>query len=268
MVKALLSYIDALETDLNTQLPGVLAGETEPVHEFRVDLKKTRTVLNFIHFWLYGHSSKTVLYRKIRPVFRLSGKTRELHIHQSLLPELEDKTGLDLTFLIKKIGYQVKRNQPPLKSIALDLQKELPGVFQAIKQQVEHADEAKSRHDAPMAFQLRLEQKIKNQLRAENPDLHRIRRILKQKVHIYDSFMESELLSFYKEFREEWKILESSIGHWHDEQVFMHWLQKGLHWKRLTDEQYKTMLKLIAHLKASTTRMEKELLKTVPQLNT
>ena len=84
MVKALLSYIDALETDLNTQLPGVLAGETEPVHEFRVDLKKTRTVLNFIHFWLYGHSSKTVLYRKIRPVFRLSKKT------DSLLPVWSD----------------------------------------------------------------------------------------------------------------------------------------------------------------------------------
>lgn len=268
MVKALLSGLSVLEAALISRMPGVMNGETEAVHEFRVNLKKTRTALNFIHFWMYNHSPKTTLYRLIRPVFKLSGKTRELHIHQSLLPEFSEKTALDLAFLTSKMTYQLKRNQYPLIRVAGEFRKTIPDLFAEIRKQAENAEKSRNRPDAPMAFQLRLEQKIRKQVGAETPDLHRIRRLLKQKVHLYDSFQESELLSFYKEFREEWKILESGIGRWHDELVFMHWLQKGLQWKRLTDEQYKTMLRLISHLHATTSRMEKELLKSVPQLNT
>lgn len=266
MVNALENYIKSLETKLTETIPGTQEMDIEPVHDFRVSIKKTRTILNFIEYWSYGVFSRTEIYRQLRPIFQRTGKIRELHIHLSLLPELAAKTDLDLDFLIKKINYQLIRNKPFLEKELKGFTKKTPAIFKRIKKEINSAAAGKQRADAASGFQLRLEKKIQRVLLMEQADLHRIRRLIKQKVYIFDSFQESELLSFYQEFRAEWKILETSIGHWHDELVFLQWLVKGLQWKRLKDDQYKTMMKLIAHLRSSTKRMEKQLIKSIPRL--
>jgi CHAD domain-containing protein len=154
-----------------------------------------------------------------------------------------------------------------LKGEMKKFEKAYPKISGQIISQIDSAGQLNQRIDAPQAFQIRLEKRIQKQLDSEKPDLHLIRRIIKQKVYVFDTFQESELLSFYQEFRAEWKILESSMGKWHDQLVFQFWLNKGLKWKRLKDEEYKTMLKLIAWLKSSTDRMEEQLINSIPRVN-
>lgn len=267
MVNSLENYVKSQETKLKDSLSGCMELEEKAIHDFRVTLKKTRTILNFIEYWSYGNYSKTVTYRKLRPIFQRTGRIRKLHIHKNLIPELAEKTELDLEFLVKKVNYHIIRNKPFLQKNLRRFKRLIPKIYRDLKKQIKQSASDKHRVDAAAAFQLSLEKKIQRLLTDEQPDLHRIRRLLKQKVYIFDSFQESELLSFYKEFRAEWKILESSIGKWHDEQVFLNWLIKGLQWKRLNDDQYKTMMRLIAHLRSSTKRMEKQLILSIPRLS-
>ncbi len=267
MVNALLNYVKAQKSAMKDTIPGTLELEEDAIHGFRVSIKKTRTILSFIEFWSYGQSSKTAIYRKLRPIFQRTGIVRELHTHKNLVPELKSKTDLDLDFLYKKIDYHLIRNKPFLEIELKKFKRKSPFIYRSINYQIKKAGKGKQRVETASDFQLYLEKKIQKLLTEDQPDLHRIRLLIKQKIYVFDSFQESELLSFYKEFRAEWKILESSIGKWHDELVFLDWLIKGLKWKRLNEEQYKTMLRLIAFLRSSTKRMEKQLSKSIPRLS-
>lgn len=267
MVSTLEKYLSAQKLQIKDNIARSKEFDINSLHDFRVGLKKTRTMLNFIHFWMYNESEKTVIYRQIRPIFKRTGKIRELHVHEELLPVISKQTGLDLDFLTKKISYQLIRNKVPLTKELRVFEKSYPRIFKNINQQVKNSVSLKQRTDSPRGYQIRLERKIQKQLRSSSPNLHLIRKLIKQKIYVFDAFQESELLSFYKEFRAEWKILESSMGKWHDQLCFLEWLNKGLKWKRLDDDQYKTMLNLIAWLKSSTTRMEEQLIQSVPRLN-
>lgn len=267
MVNALENYIQTQKTKLTETIPGTLEIEEKSIHQFRVTIKKTRTILSFIEYWSYGQASKTEIYRRLRPIFQRTGRIRELHIHLNLLPELSAKTEMNLDFLIKKINYQIIRNKPFLQKEMKKFKRAVPRIYRQIDKQITSSSSGKQRIDAAANYQVKLEKAIQKQLAEDQPDLHRIRSIIKQKVYVFDSFQESELLSFYKEFRAEWKILESSIGKWHDELIFLNWLIKRLKWKRLNDEQYKTMMRLIAHLRSSTKRMEKQLIRSIPRLS-
>jgi len=266
MVNALNNYVKFQKSKLIESVPGAIKMEEEDIHNFRITIKKTRTILDFIDYWSYGKSSKIEIYRQLRPIFQRTGKIRELQCHKKLLPELAAKTELDLDFLFKKVDYHIIRNKPFLEKEIKKFKKTIPRIFRRINKQIKITASGKQRIDAAANYQIRLEKAVQKQLSEDLPNLTRIRHFMKQKVHIFDSFQESELLSFYKEFRAEWDILESSIGKWHDQLLFLQWLVKGLKWKRLNDEQYKTMMKLIAHLRSSTKRMEKQLIRSVPRL--
>lgn len=263
MVNSLTKYIDSLEIKLKETIPGVMELELESIHDFRVSIKKLRTVLNFLDYWSYGRTSQRIVMSQAKPVFKRTGRIRELHIHKDLVPKIAELSRLEIDFLDKKINYQIIRNKPFLQKMVRDFRKKIPTIFKKVRKQIILASEGKTRIDAAAAFQNRLGKRIQKQGLAENPDLHKIRRLLKQKVYIFDAFQESELLSFYKEFRAEWKILESTMGVWHDQMVFHEWLVPGLQWKRLSDEQYKTMMKLISFMRSSTGRMEKQLIKSI-----
>ena len=267
MVSTIEKYITSLKLQIKENITGSKEFDIDSIHDFRVGLKKTRTMLNLIHFWVYQNSDRTAIYRQIRPIFKKTGKIRELQVHEELLPEISEQTGLNLEFLSKKISYHVNRNKAPLAKDLKNFEKAYPRIFKNIDKQLKKSETLRKRTDAPRGYQVRLEKRIQKQLRSSSPNLHLIRSLIKQKVYIFDAFQESELLSFYKEFRAEWKILESSMGKWHDQLCFMEWLSKGLKWKRLSDEQYKTMLNLIAWLKSSTDRMEEQLIQSVPRLN-
>ncbi len=266
MVNAVNNYIDSLEKEITVHLKGVSRLDEDPVHDFRVCLKKLRTVLGFLDYWSYRSISQYQLYSGLRPIFKKTGKIRELQVHISLLPDLTEKSGLELEFLSKKILYPIKRNQPYVARDVKIFKKNQPALFNTIREQIEFAAKHRTRVDAATKFQKRLELRIQKQLNTPEPNLHRIRRLFKQKVYVFDTFQESELLSFYQTFRSEWKILESTMGKWHDQVMFMEYLIKSLHWKRLSDEQYKTMMKLIAHLRGSTSNMEDQLLQSIPRL--
>lgn len=184
-----------------------------------------------------------------------------------MLPELTVKTELELEFLVKKIDYHIIRNKPFLQKEIRKFKRFIPKIYRDINKQIAKSASGKHRNEAAANFQIRLEKRIQKLLTEEQPDLHKIRRLIKQKIYVFDSFQESELLSFYAEFRAEWKIIESSIGKWNDEMSFLAWLIKGLKWKRLDDEQYKTMMRLIAFLRSSTKRMEKQLIRSIPRLS-
>jgi len=267
MVSTLEKYLASQKKQIKETIPGSKEVDIDSIHDFRVALKKSRTMLDFIHFWVYQKSDKTAIYRRIRPIFKRTGKVRELQVHEELLPEIAEQSGLDLEFLNKKISYHIIRNKAPLAKELKKFEKAYPRIFKNLEKQIKKSENLKQRTNAPRAYQVRLEKRIQKQLRSAMPDLHLIRMLIKQKVYIFDAFQESELLSFYKEFRAEWKILETSMGKWHDQLCLMEWLKKGLKWKRLDDEQYKTMLNLIAWLKSSTSRMEEQLIQSVPRLN-
>lgn len=267
MVNALKKYVKFQKIKLIESVPGAIKMDEEDIHNFRVTIKKTRTILDFIDYWSYGQSSKTSIYRQLRPMFQRTGKIRELQIHKTLIPEFIAITELDLEFLDKKINYKITRNKPFLEKEVKKFKKTIPKIYSRINTQIALTASGKQRVDAAANYQVRLEKAVQKQLSEDQPDLIRIRRLMKQKVYIFDSFQESELLSFYKEFRAEWDILESSIGKWHDQLLFLQWLVKGLKWKRLSNEQYKTMMKLIAHLRSSTKRMERQLIRSIPRLS-
>jgi len=267
MVNALYNYVKFQKIKLIESIQGTIRIEEEAIHDFRVTIKKTRTILDFIDYWSYGQSSKTKIYRQLRPIFQRTGKIRELQNHKELLPELSGKTELDLDFLVKKLDYHIIRNKPFLEKEIKKFKKIIPKIYSQISKQIKITASGKQRINAAANYQVRLEKVVQKQLSEDQPSLTRIRRFMKQKVYIFDSFQESELLSFYKEFRAEWVILESSIGKWHDQVIFIQWLVKGLKWRRLNDEQYKTMMKLIAHLRSSTKRMEKQLIRSIPRLS-
>lgn len=263
MLNSLLQYTHSLEIKTKENIVGVPKLDEDAIHDFRVALKKTRTVLNFLNYWSYGQASSRKIISEFKPIFRKTGKIRELHIHKSLVPEIAELSGLDIEFLHKKISYQIIRNKPFLGQNTKAFKKKIPGIYKKIYTRIKAAEKGKTRIDAAANFQIILARKIQKQVSSESPDLHQIRKFLKQQIYIFDAFQESELLSFYKEFRAEWKILESTIGTWHDQLVFREWLIPGLKWKRLNDQQYKTMIKLITYLRSSTGRMEKELIKSI-----
>ncbi|MEA1877391.1 MAG: hypothetical protein U9N86_11050 [Bacteroidota bacterium] len=267
MVNALTNYVKFQKIKLIESVKGTVNIEEEAIHDFRLTINKTRTILDFIDYWSYGQSSKTEIYRQLRPMFQRTGKIRELQTHQTLLPEFTVVTELDLDFLVKKINYKIIRNKPFLEKEMKKFKKTVPKIYSKINRQIALTASGKQRVDAAANYQVRLEKAVQKQLSEDQPNLPRIRRFIKQKVYIFDSFQESELLSFYKEFRAEWDILESSIRKWHDQVIFLQWLVKGLKWKRLDDEQYKTMMKLIAHLRSSTKRMEKQLIQSIPRVS-
>ncbi len=263
MLKSLLTYTQNLESKVKESIPGVIELDEDAIHDFRVALKKTRTVLYFLNYMSYGEAKTTGIMSQLRPIYRKMGKIREFHTHKSLVPVLGDLSGLDIEFLDKKINYQIIRNKPFMAKYAKAFKRKIPGIYKKIYTQIKKAEKGRTRIDAAADFQIILGRRIQKQISSGSPDLHQIRKSLKQQVYIFDAFQESELLSFYQEFRAEWKILESTIGAWHDQFVFREWLIPGLKWKRLNDEQYKTMIKLIAFLRSSTGRMEKELIKSV-----
>jgi CHAD domain-containing protein len=263
MLNSLLTYTQSLEKKVKDNIPGVIELDEESIHDFRVALKKTRTVLNFLNYWSYGTANTKGIISTYRTFYRKTGRIRELHIHKSLVPEIAEISGLDIEFLDKKINYQIIRNQPYMEKYGKAFRRKITGLYKRIYTQIKKAEKGKTRVDAAADFQIILSRRIQKQLSSGSPDLHQIRRLLKQQVYIFDALQESELLSFYKEFRAEWKILESTIGNWHDQLVFREWLIPGLKWKRLDDQQYKTMIKLIAYLRSSTGRMEKELIKSI-----
>ncbi|MCK5821559.1 MAG: hypothetical protein KAH17_06730 [Bacteroidales bacterium] len=266
MVNALNKYVKFQKSKLIESIKGTVNIEDEAIHDFRVTINKTRTILDFIDYWSYGNSSKIEIYRQLRPIFQRTGRIGELQNHKSLLPDLSAQTELDLDFLVKKLDYHIIRNKPFLEKEIKKFKKTIPRIFNRINREIKKAALGKQRIDAAANYQIRLEKAVQKQLSADQPSLLHIRRFMKQKVDIFDSFQESELLSFYKEFRAEWDILESSIGIWHDQMIFLQWLIKGLKWKRINDEQYKIMMKLIAHLRSSTKRMEKQLIRSIPRL--
>jgi len=263
MLTSLTDYTNSLEARIKETLPGFIDLNEDDIHDFRVSVKKTRTVLDFLDYWSQGYSTRRVLMAPFRPIYKKTGRIRELQVHKALVPKLAELSGLDIEFLDKKINYQILRNEPYLEQITKKFKKQVPGIFKKVKKQIVLADKSKTRIDAAEAYQIRLSKKIQKQADSESPDLHKVRQLLKQKVYVYDAFQKSELLSFYKEFRAEWKIMESTMGAWHDQVVFQEWLIPGLRWKRLNDDQYKTMMKLISFLRSSTGRMEKELIKTI-----
>ncbi len=263
MLISLTNYIDSLEKKIKETLPGVFDLDEEAIHDFRVSLKKLRTVLNFLDYWSYGQTSKRPLMIQFKPIFKKTGRIRELQIHKSLVPIMAELSGLEIDFLDKKINYQIIRNKKYLKQIVKAFEKKIPGIFRNIHKQISSAGKGKTRIDAAATYQVRLGKRIQKQVNSAKADLHQIRKTLKQKVYIFDSLQESELLSFYKEFRAEWKIMESTMGVWHDQKVFRIWLIPGLKWKRLNDQQYKAMIKLITYLRRTTDRMERELVKAM-----
>ena len=263
MYNALSQYTRELESKIKETLPGVIELDVDAVHDFRVAIKKTRTVINFLDYLTYGQINRRRLMAGFRPVFRKTGLIRELHINKSLVPEIAELSGLDIEFLDRKINYQIIRNRKFLEQTAQDFGNKAPQLFENIQAQILNAGNLKTRVDPAENYQLRLGKKIRKQISSDKPDLHKARKDLKQKIYIFDALQESELLGFYREFRAEWKILETTIGKWHDHATFREWLIPGLKWKRLSDRQYKSMIKLIAYLRASTGRMEKELIKTM-----
>jgi CHAD domain-containing protein len=263
LTKSLTNYTDSLEARVQEMLPGILDLDVDAVHDFRVALKKTRTVLNFLNYWTYGRTSKKAVTNIYQPVFKKIGKIRELHVHKELVPKLADLSGLDILFLDKKINYQLVRNEPFIIKDVKAFKRKVPGLFKKIRTQINNAPKGQVKMDAPESYQVKLDRRIKREVASGSPDLHKVRRILKQQIFIFDALQESELLSFYQEFRAEWKILESTMGAWHDQVMFHDWLIPGLQWKRLSDEQYKTMMKLISYLRSTNGRMERELIKTM-----
>jgi len=263
MLNSLTDYTNSLEVKIKGTLPGIFDLDEDAIHDFRVSVKKTRTVLNFLDYWSQGHSSRRLLMTPFRPIYKKTGRIRELQVHKELVPKLAELSGLEIDFLDKKINYQILRNEPYLQKISKNFKRQVPGIFKKVRKQIVIADKSRTRMDAAEAYQVRLSKRIQKLADSELPDLHKIRQLLKQKVYVFDAFQKSELLSFYSEFRAEWKILESTMGVWHDQLVFQEWLIPGLRWKRLNDEQYKTMMKLISFLRSSSGRMEKELIKTI-----
>jgi CHAD domain-containing protein len=261
MLKALTEYTNSLEVRMKETLPGLVELDEDAIHDFRVAIKKTRTVLNFLEYMSYKRTKKRGILKEFRPVFKKTGLIRELQMCKKQLPELEELSGLEIMFLEKKLNYHIIRNKPYLEQIVKKFRRRLPYIFKKIHTQIKVAGKGKTRIEAAADYQIRLARRIQKQVYLDKPNLHRIRKSLKQQVYVFDAFQESELLSFYKEFRAEWKILETTIGKWHDKLVFRDWLIPGLKWKRLTDQQYKIMIKLIAYLRRATERMEKELVK-------
>jgi len=266
MKNALLLYATKLEDKLKITLTGAAELEEEPIHDFRVCTKKLHTVLSFLEYLSYHQISRRELYKQFRVPFKKTGRIRELQIHIAQLSVLGETTGHDTSFLARKINYQIDRNRPFIREEIKKLKLRIPKFFSHLQGLIEQTCEGRSRHDAAMNYQLQLEKKIQKLVKGENPDLLRIRKLFKQKVYVFDSIQESELLSFYKEFRAEWEILESTMGIWHDQVILLQYLIRGLKWKRLNDEEYKIMMRLIAHLRSSTSRMEKQLIRSIPKI--
>jgi len=261
MLKALTEYTNSLETRLKSTLPGLIELDEDAIHDFRVAIKKTRTILNFLEYMSYGRTKKQGILAEFRPIFRKTGLIRELQVCKQILPEIEELSSLEIAFLEKKLNYHIIRNKPYLIQLVKKFKRRLPAIFKKIHTQIRIAGRGRTRIDAAADYQISLARRIHKQAYSDQPDLHRIRKSLKQQVYVFDAFQESELLSFYKEFRAEWKILESTIGKWHDQLIFREWLIPGLQWKRLNDQQYKIMIKLISYLRRATERMERELVK-------
>ncbi len=263
MLNSLTDYTNSLEVKIKESLPGLLDLDEDAIHDFRVSVKKTRTVINFLDYWSYGQVPRRLLMTPFRPIFKKTGKIRELQVNQTLVPKLAELSGLEIEFLDKKCNYQILRNKPYLQQISKDFKKKTPGIFKKVRKQIVLVDKGKTRINGAENYQIRLSKRIQKEADSDQPDLHKIRQMLKQKVYIFDAFQKSELLSFYTEFRAEWKIMESTMGVWHDQIVFQEWLIPGLQWKRLNDEQYKSMMKLISFLRSSTGRMEMELIRLI-----
>jgi len=66
MLKSLLTYTQNLESKVKESIIGVIELDEEAIHDFRVALKKTRTVLYFLNYWSYGKAKTTGIISQLR----------------------------------------------------------------------------------------------------------------------------------------------------------------------------------------------------------
>ncbi len=202
--------------------------DDEAIHDIRVSIKKTRTLLLLLDHIFPGEWDIKTKYRPYRKIFKRLGLIRDLQVQQKLASYLKQKTSANIegyqAFLReqeKMIRFNVnawlrQSSLPDWHSLETDIH---TSYFRTEKKLIiQKANEY-------INFRIQEAKRLSSQ--KDRITIHLIRRLLKEARYMLDMMISVfRNKTDYKEFQSRIKPIENYLGEWHDRMVALDYIFK------------------------------------------
>ncbi len=94
--------------------------DAEAIHNFRLSLKRTKVVLQFLEVLTNSKITASENIKKYRPIFKKTGRIRDLQVQTDLYITLTDETNISDTSYIKYLANRESKSYKKLKSSFTD----------------------------------------------------------------------------------------------------------------------------------------------------
>lgn len=187
--------------------------DPEILHNIRVELKKIRSLFNYLRFTDKKFSFKNE-YKSFKKIFKEAGMIRELHLILKLIQKYKIRIPDEEFYSAQeyRLTYEFRTGIEEFK-------KELKVAHQSAEKHLSKSDTGK------LSEYLLVRQLLLQKLLTQLPDragLHDIRKVIKDIVYL------SEILFGKQNSAEQiFDDIQNSIGKWHDKQVLIGFLQEN-----------------------------------------
>ncbi|MBP6978240.1 MAG: CHAD domain-containing protein [Bacteroidales bacterium] len=200
--------------------------DDEAIHDIRVSIKKTRTLLLLLDYMYPDEWDIRTLYRPYRKIFKRLGLIRDLQVQHKLAAYLKLKTAVDI------VGYQSFLKQQE-KTIRFDVNawlrhSSLPN-WRSLEADLHSCYFRTGKKmiilKANEYIACRIQKAKKLTAQKDRTTIHLIRRLLKEARYMID--MMSSVLkdkTEYKELQTQIKPIENYLGEWHDRTVALDYI--------------------------------------------
>lgn len=209
--------------------PGIHdVADDEAIHDVRVSIKKTRTLLLLLEYIYPGELDIRAVYRPYRKIFKRLGLIRDLQVQQKLASYLKQKTSANIegyqTFLReqeKMIRFNVNTwlhqcSLPDWSSLEADIHS---FYFRTGKKLIILKANEYISH--------RIQEAKKLSVQKDRTTIHLIRRLLKEARYMLDMMISVfKNKTEYKELQNKIKSIENYLGEWHDRMVALDYIFK------------------------------------------
>ena len=186
--------------------------DPEILHNIRVELKKIRSLFNYIRFTNENFIFKNE-YKSFKKIFKEAGKIRELHLILKLIQKYKIRIADEELYSAEenRLSYEFRSGLEIFK-------KDLHSADHRAEKYINKSDSGK------LSEYLLIRQQMLQNLLAQLPDktgLHDIRKVIKDLVYL------SEILfGKLNNIESIFDSIQNSIGKWHDKQVLIGFLQE------------------------------------------
>jgi len=206
-------YRNKLISEINRELGIILTRpEEDPVHDFRVGVKRLTALYYFLHEIDPGLNAKQLL-KPYRVPFKALGNIRDAHIAEHLIDSLDEINPQDSKILIRALKLKARRDYRMF-------QKSIPaGQRLSIRMPTIRSTGISARaisREKPVVLKQLLSQILATTSIMNAKQWHKKRILLKRYHHVLDAFCYCPGHSLVEAELKQIKILEQLLGDWHD----------------------------------------------------